>query len=257
MPSLARAHLESLLRARKLDRTLATAIPHELDTAATGIASLDARLGGGFPRGHLSEIVGSASSGRTSLLVQVLAAATRRGEIVALVDALDMFDVETGAAAGLIFDRCLWVRGGVPSVDAVRSDALEHAVKALSLVLQAGNFGVVAIDLAGAPPHAIRRLPFTTWMRLQRMVEGSTTTCLLVADAPIARSAAGLTMMLDGRPHFGAQLFNGLDVAVRIVNSRLPSGHNPHEPRTDGLFWIRARVATRARGRVGVGPHEN
>ena len=229
MPPLARAHLESLLRARKLDRTLATAIPPELDTAATGIASLDARLGGGFPRGHLSEIVGPASSGRTSLLVHVLAAATRRGEIVALVDALDLFDVETGAAAGLIFDRCLWVRGGVPSVDAVRSDALEHAVKALSLVLQAGNFGVVAIDLAGAPPHAIRRLPFTTWMRLQRMVEGSTTTCLLVADAPIARSAAGLTMMLDGRPRFGAQLFNGLDVAVRIVNSRLPSGHNPHE----------------------------
>src|SRR5882724_10311953 len=79
--ALARVDLESLLRARQLDRTLTTAIPqadprHEQALAPSGISALDARLGGGFPRGQLSELVGPRSSGRTSLLLQMMAAAT-------------------------------------------------------------------------------------------------------------------------------------------------------------------------------------
>src|SRR4051795_7813664 len=116
--ALARADLESLLRARKLDRTLTTALPQvdprdEQALAPSDVSALDARLGGGFPRGQLSELVGARSSGRTSLLLQTLAAATARGELVALVDALDMFDVESAAAAGVELDRVLWIRGHV------------------------------------------------------------------------------------------------------------------------------------------------
>src|SRR6476646_7947960 len=98
---LARADLESLLRERKLDRTLTTALPaskisgstNEYAVAGTAVTALDARLGGGFPRGQISEIVGGRSSGRTSVLLQMLAAATARHELVALVDGLDMLDV--------------------------------------------------------------------------------------------------------------------------------------------------------------------
>src|SRR5439155_10328155 len=72
--------------------------------------------------------------------------------------------------------------------------AVDQAVKALSLVLQAGNFGLVVFDIADAPADAVRRLPFTTWLRLQRMVEGSQTTCVLVGSEPMARSSAGLTI---------------------------------------------------------------
>src|SRR5690349_17302847 len=98
--AVARAHLESLLRARRLDRTLTTAIgiqdrrdPRDDSAiAATGVTALDAYLGGGFPRGQLSEIVGVRSSGRASVMLQLMAAATARGELVAVVDALDMLD---------------------------------------------------------------------------------------------------------------------------------------------------------------------
>src|SRR5579864_2263444 len=72
--------------------------------------------------------------------------------------------------------------------------ALEQAIRAFTLVLQAGNFGLVVFDAAEAPIDALRRLPFTTWLRLQRMVEGSQTACLLVGSEPMARSAAGLTV---------------------------------------------------------------
>src|SRR5216110_3438768 len=203
----ARVHLESLLRVKKLDRTLTSAVPpldphDEFAVAASGLTALDARLGGGFPRGQLSELVGPRSSGRTSLLLQLMAAATARGELVALVDALDMFDVESAAAAGVDLARLLWIRGHVVPNPGMCRDlnqrAMEQAVKALTLVLQAGNFGLVIFDAAEAPADAWRRLPFTTWLRLQRMVEGRPTICVLVGNEPMARSAAGLTVKLEG-----------------------------------------------------------
>jgi recA bacterial DNA recombination protein len=206
--ALARADLESLLRARRLDRTLTTALPpvdphDDAALAPSGVPSLDARLGGGLRRGHVSEIVGARSSGRTSLLLQTLAASTTRGELVALVDALDMFDVESAAAAGIDLDRLLWIRGHVVTNPGLCGDmnqrALEQAIRAFTLVLQAGNFGLVVLDVAEAPTQAIRRLPFTTWMRVQRMVEGSQTACLLVGSEPMARSSAGLTLRLANR----------------------------------------------------------
>jgi hypothetical protein len=256
--SLARADLESLLRTRQLDRTLTTALP-PLDPAGSrddyviapaGITALDARLGGGFPRGQLSELAGPRSSGRTSLLLQTVAAATARSELVAIVDALDMFDVESAAAAGIVFDRLLWVRGHVVSNPGMCRDlnqrALEQAIRAFTLVLQAGNFGLVVFDVAEAPADAIRRLPFTTWLRVQRMVEGSQTACVLVGSEPMARSSAGLTLKTGIRDHgvgirdqgvgnrdlgiemkdsgvgirFGPRLFEGCDIEARVVRAR-------------------------------------
>ena len=245
---LARVDLESLLRTRRLDRTLTTAVPpldprDEAACAPSGVPSLDAPLGGGFPRGQLSEVVGPRSSGRTSVVLQTIAAATGRGELVALVDALDMFDVESAAAAGVDLDRLLWIRGHVVSNPGLCRDtnqrALEQAIRAFTLVLQAGNFGLVIFDAAEAPAEAIRRLPFTTWLRLQRMVEGSQTMCLLVGGEPMARSSAGLTLRLRhegirppsplrgfGEPgatgiRFGPSLFEGLTVEARVVRARV------------------------------------
>src|SRR6478609_12004894 len=63
-----------------------------------------------LPRGCLTEIVGPASSGRTTLLHSVLAAATARGETCALVDTDETFDPASAAAAGVRLDRLIWVR---------------------------------------------------------------------------------------------------------------------------------------------------
>jgi recombination protein RecA len=234
---LARPDLELLLRARRLDRTLTTALPpldagagrDEAVVAPTGITALDARLGGGFPRGQLSELVGPRSSGRTSVLLRLLAAATRRGELVAVVDALDMFDIESGHAAGIKLDRLLWVRGHVVPNPGMCRDlnrrAIEQAVRAFALVLQAGNFGVVVFDVAEAPADAVRGLPFTTWLRLQRLLEGSQTAGVLVGSQPMARSASGLTLKFQ-IPHsrfhirFSGRLFDGIDVETQVVRAR-------------------------------------
>ena len=198
MAVLARADLESLLHTKKLDRTLTRHPRPELEYASTGHAALDAQLHGGIPRGQVSELIGPRSSGRTSLLVRMLAAATARGELVALIDALDMFDVESAADAGIDLDRLLWIRGFVVPNPGLCRDlnqrAMVQAIRAFTLILQAGQFGLVAFDAGEAPADAVRRLPFTTWLRLQRMVEGTQTACLLVGSDRMARSPSGLTL---------------------------------------------------------------
>lgn len=232
---LARADLESLLRTRRLDRTLTTALPpvdphDEYAVAPIGVTSLDASLGGGFPRGQVSELVGPRSSGRASVLLQAMASATARGELVAIVDVLDMFDIESADAAGVDLSRVLWIRGHVVINPGMCRDmnqrALEQAMRAFALVLQAGNFGLVVFDAAEVPPDALRRLPFTTWLRLQRMVEGSTTACVLVGNDPMARSAAGLTIGLRakgsglrGSARFDTRVFEGLDLEARVIRA--------------------------------------
>lgn len=243
-----RREIVSLLRARQLDRTLTTALPpldphDEYAIGPSGVTRLDEALGGGFPRGQLSEIVGARSSGRASLVARLLAAATARGELVALIDALDTLDVESVEAAGVDLGRLLWIRGHVVSHPGFCRDlnqrAMEQAVRALTLVLGAGNFGLVAFDVGDAPADALQRLPFTTWLRLQRMVEGRQTICVLVGNEPMARSSAGLTLRVGIRNsvgikdwglgirrdqgtgiRFSGALFEGLDCEVRVIRAR-------------------------------------
>jgi len=229
-----RADLESLLRARQLDRTLTTSLPpldphDEYAIGPTSVTALDAALGGGFPRGQLSEIVGARSSGRASAMLRMMAAATGRGELVALVDVLDMLDVESAAHAGVDLSRLLWIRGHVVTHPGLCADmnqrAMEQAVRALTLVLQAGTMGLVVFDAGEAPLEALRRLPFTTWLRLQRMVEGRETICVLVGREPMARSSAGLTLHVTHPAHgvgirFNGRLFDGLACAARVLRAR-------------------------------------
>jgi len=78
----------------------------------SGIAELDAVLGGGFPRGSLVELCGPSSSGRTSLAFSLLAQATERQEACAFVDVSDSLDPISLAAAGVDLPRLLWIRCG-------------------------------------------------------------------------------------------------------------------------------------------------
>ena len=215
MSTRAIQRLESLLQSRQLDSTLAGRLPRTNEGGvATGIEPLDSQLGGGWPQGAVSEVVGPRSSGRTSVLVASLAAATRRGGLVGLVDAFDRFDPVTAARAGVDLDRVLWVRG-MPLGEA--GEAVLRAVRALDLIIRAGGFAVAALDLGEAPPRAIAALPFTTWLRLAHANEGRQTCVLLLGKAPMGRSARGRSIRMQPRPcwagtHAQSRRFAGFDV---------------------------------------------
>ena len=235
--SKGREYLESLLRDRKLDRTLwgLTPVPVRGSDPTrwlvpTGISELDAQLEGGLPRGHLSEVIGPRSSGRLAILVSALAGATSRGEVVALIDPLDMFDPVSASATfqgGADFQRMLWIRGESSSSARVSlsseygtlQKSLDRAIKALNIVLQAGGFGLVVLDLGEVAAQTIKRLPYTTWLRLHRVIEGSETACVLIGSEPIARSSGGVTVQLASGSRLQAPGLNARVIRARKVES--------------------------------------
>ena len=118
-PAAIQQHLQSAIHHKKIPpASITPASRLEIrpvpPMASSGIAAIDA-LTGGLPRGCLTEIFGPASSGRTSVLLAALAAATSRGEFCAVVDANDALDPQSVAAAGVDLDRLLWVRCGEES----------------------------------------------------------------------------------------------------------------------------------------------
>src|SRR5437867_11904429 len=86
----ARARIESALGER-ISAPFTDIERRTLETVPTGIAPLDA-LTGGLPRGAITELFGPPSSGRTSTMISILAEATARDEVCALVDGNDAFD---------------------------------------------------------------------------------------------------------------------------------------------------------------------
>ena len=213
---------------------------------ATGISALD-DLTGGLPRGCLTEIWGAASSGKTTVLVAALAAATRRPENCVLIDASDSFDPSSAAKAGMDFRKLLWVRCGTslcasgPAViktqtfrhrerrdtekKAVVEHRLEQVLQATDLVLQSGGFGMVALDLAGIPQKFVRRIPLASWFRFQRAVEHTKTALLVVSQFACAQPCATLVLQLaalrpSGEPAH-TQIFEGMRVETELLRSRL------------------------------------
>jgi hypothetical protein len=181
----------------------------------TGVAEVDA-LCGGIPRGALSEVTGTASSGRTSLLLSLLTQVTARQEFCALVDASAAFDPQSAETAGVELERVLWVKCSAGILSAVarasspaqrRRDAtatgtaalrpLDKALRVADLLLASGGFGLVALDLGDLPVEQARRVPLTTWFRLRRMVEGTPCALVVLEQAAHAKSCAEVVLRLE------------------------------------------------------------
>lgn len=65
----------------------------DVETISTGSLSLDVALGaGGLPMGRIVEIYGPESSGKTTLTLEVIAAAQREGKTCAFIDAEHALD---------------------------------------------------------------------------------------------------------------------------------------------------------------------
>jgi recA bacterial DNA recombination protein len=154
---------------------------------STGIAEVDS-LTGGLPRGAITEIFGSASSGRTSFMISALAYATTHEEVCVLIDTNDTFDPLSAANSGLNLERLLWVRCAAN---------VEHAFKATDLLLQAGGFGIVVLDIGDVVGTDARRIISSWWYRFRRVVENTPTALLVIAEDSCVRSCASLALKLN------------------------------------------------------------
>jgi hypothetical protein len=173
----------------------------------TGLAGLDEALGGGLPRGRVTELAGPRSAGRTGLACAIAASATRAGETIAWIDPEDTLDPEAAAAAGVVLPRTLWVRP--------RSG--RDALRAMEILLGAGGFGLVVLDLGegtwpGRAPARLRTPASTLLVVAPRRAAGTATALGLEVTAERVRWSGGAGRLL---------LLDGIDVRVRVARSRL------------------------------------
>jgi len=194
-----------------------------VDVMSTGVPEVD-RIASGFPRGAITEILGPASSGRTSLLHSALAASTARQEVCALVDASDSFDATSAAHAGVDLDQLLWIRCG---------SKVDHAIKATDLLLQSGGFGLVALDMGDVPSQQSRRVQLSWWFRFKRAVENTPTALIVISRDPNARSCASLALSLNRESAEWSRPLGSLDSEERALPtcSNLLDGFRLHVER--------------------------
>jgi hypothetical protein len=195
----------------------------------TGLPEIDRLLGGGAPRGRLCEISGSLSSGRTSLVLGLLASVTRSGECAAVVDRADALDPRSAEAAGVELDRVLWVR----------PPDWREALRCTERLLETDGFPLVLLDLppirsqSASPKGAQRavgersqngyeRSP-TTWLRLARQSAGTGTALVLLSQERLAGSCAEIALALQpARARFAGSppLLEELETRAVLVRHR-------------------------------------
>lgn len=185
-PLAARIH-----RGRDLARGRAAAPRRE--TFPTSLGALDHLLDGGLERGALTELVGGRSSGRFSLALATLAAATAGGEAAALVDLGGHLDPQAARDAGADLERLLWVR----------PERLRDALAAAETVLGAG-FPLVVVDLGYPPVPGGRgsrqsQVSDAAWLRLQRAAASQRAALLVSSPYRVSGIAAAAVVRARAR----------------------------------------------------------
>jgi recombination protein RecA len=110
------------------------------DFLPTGFASLDAALGGGLPRGRISEFFGPAGCGKSTLALQMAARAQGRGEAAGWIDAEHSFDPRYAASLALDLER----------LPLARPDSAEQGLDIAARLADTDALDLLVIDSAAA-----------------------------------------------------------------------------------------------------------
>ncbi|MEH2922807.1 recombinase RecA [Samsonia erythrinae] len=113
----------------------------DVETISTGSLSLDIALGaGGLPMGRIVEIYGPESSGKTTLTLQVIAAAQREGKTCAFIDAEHALDPIYAKKLGVDIDNLL----------CSQPDTGEQALEICDALTRSGAVDVIIVDSVAA-----------------------------------------------------------------------------------------------------------
>jgi hypothetical protein len=131
------------------------------------------------------------------------------------------------SAAGVALERVLWVR----------CKNADQALRATDLLIQAGGFGLVAVDLSDIAPRIVRYVPLNAWFRFRRAVEDTPTILMVMEQEANAKTCASLVLRLEARPgewseaggisdpsflrNSMGRLFRGFEIATDVVRTRV------------------------------------
>jgi len=161
--------------------------PPTVPAIPTGIATLDAvLLGGGLPRGRLTELVGPAGSGKTTIARAIVEAAVRNCGWVAYIDAQRTLDPRDWAHLG-----------DAEGVWMIRPHDPSRAAWCADVLLRSGAFALVVLDDAPA-------LTRSNAVRLTRLARDANGALLVLGDhAGAATQLGGAVRLVVERPRPG------------------------------------------------------
>ena len=228
-----------------LDTVVERERPRDDPSLATGLASLDALLNGGLPRGRLSELQAPRGQGRTTLLRALVAHTLAAGRWVAIVDAqrtlapADWARLASPSASGpgSIGRTPPPSRTGAGSPDdtsrlaVIRPTDPGRAPWCADVLLRSGAYALVVLD--GVP--ALSR---STILRLTRLAHDRQVVFLLAADAETATPTVGASVRLGIRiesPDEDKMSRQWRDTralkrTIRLVGKGVPAQLDPPDP---------------------------
>ncbi len=218
--------LEALVRERGFGQTLSRQGKPPRPPVPSGIEWLDARLGGGLPRGAISEITGPCSSGRTGLVLAMLARSTQAGGIAAYIDVTDCLDPRSAERAGVVLERLLWIRCGAGreadcDQGVQKLPPMEEAWQTTNLVVSAAGFSVVAVDLGGLSMRQLGDWQKRTWARLKHAVKDSQAALVVLAEKHLAGSAAEMVLELRREATEWEGLLGEIGISAEISKDKV------------------------------------
>jgi RecA/RadA recombinase len=195
------------------------------ETAAAGIAEIDSLLEGGFPVGAISEITGPATSGRTCLALSFISERTSEGKVCAWVDVNDALDPESAAANGVCLRRLLWVRcmNEAGRANGKPWTRLEQALRAVDLLMQAGGFAAIVLDMGDTTDEHGRRIPLATWYRFRQAAEQARSCLVVLGRTAYAQSSAEVILECAPNVASGKTVLQGYAFDVRLRRQRSAS----------------------------------
>jgi len=109
---------------------------------------------------------------------------------------------------------------------------IEQTLRVTDLLLQAGGFSAIVVDMGGIAPEYASRVPLATWFRYRAAVERSQAVLLLLTQHACAKSSAGLVLRLDGGNVLEEEstVFSGMEYHVEVVRERFTPAAAPIVP---------------------------
>jgi recombination protein RecA len=101
---------------------------------------------------------------------------------------------------------------------------LEQALRSADLLLQAGGFSAIVLDMGSLAPEFVSRVPLATWYRYRAAAERTQSSILLLTQYACAKSSAELVLQLHAAEPICDEptVFSGIQPRVEVIRQRYP-----------------------------------
>lgn len=109
-----------------------------------------------------------------------------------------------------------------PMVSGKPWSRIEQALRVTDLLLQAGGFGAIVLDMGGIAPEYASRVPLATWFRYRAAAERTQTSILLLTQHACAKSSAAIVLHLQPGSALREEktVFTGVEYRVEVARQR-------------------------------------